>query len=68
MIRVANAHMERALRVISVERGHEPEDFAMVSYGGAGGLHAAELARRLGIGEVLVPPAASVLSAFGMLS
>lgn len=68
IVRVANAHMERALRVISVERGHEPEDFAMVSYGGAGGLHAAELARRLGIGEVIVPPAASVLSAFGMLS
>ncbi len=68
VVRVANAHMERALRVISVERGHEPEDFAMVAYGGAGGLHAAELARRLGIGEVIVPPAASVLSAFGMLS
>mgnify|MGYP006281329439 CR=1 FL=1 len=68
VVRVANAHMERALRVISVERGHEPEDFAMVSYGGAGGLHAAELARRLGIAEVVVPPAASVLSAFGMLS
>ncbi len=51
-----------------MERGHEPEDFALVSYGGAGGLHAAELARRLGVAEVVVPPAASVLSAFGMLS
>lgn len=68
VVEVANARMERALRVISVERGHEPADFALVSFGGAGGLHAAELARRLGIRKVVVPPAASTLSAFGMLS
>lgn len=68
VVRVANAHMERALRVMSVERGHDPADFALVSFGGAGGLHACELARRLGMGEVLVPDAAAVLSAFGMLS
>ncbi|HKK27245.1 MAG TPA: hydantoinase/oxoprolinase family protein [Gemmatimonadota bacterium] len=68
VLRVANAHMERALRVISVQRGHDPADFTMVAFGGAGGLHAAELARALGIGTVLVPPTASVLSAHGMLA
>ena len=66
-IEVANAHMERALRVISVERGYDPQDFTLISFGGAGGLHAADLARRLGIPQVLVPPLASTLSAYGML-
>ncbi len=65
---VANAHMERALRVISVERGHDPRVFTLLSFGGAGGLHAADLARGLGIPRVLVPPLASTLSAFGMLA
>jgi N-methylhydantoinase A len=68
VVAVANAHMERALRVISVERGHDPRRFALLSFGGAGGLHAADLARRLGIPRVLVPPLASTLSAFGMLA
>ncbi|MEJ2370125.1 MAG: hydantoinase/oxoprolinase family protein [Gemmatimonadales bacterium] len=68
VVRVANARMERALRAISVERGHDPWDFSLVSFGGAGGLHACDLARALGIGRVLVPPSASVLSAFGMLA
>lgn len=68
VIRVANAHMERALRVISVQRGHDPADFTLVAFGGAGGLHASALARALGIGRVLVPPTASVLSAHGMLA
>jgi len=68
VVRVANARMERALRAISVERGHDPRDFSLVSFGGAGGLHACDLARVLGIGRVLVPPSASVLSAFGMLT
>lgn len=67
VVTVANARMERALRTISVERGHDPADFALVSFGGAGGLHACDLARALGIRRVLVPPAASVLSAYGML-
>ena len=53
--------------MISVERGHDPRDFTLVSFGGAGGLHAVELARRLGIPTVLVSPFASTLSAFGML-
>lgn len=67
VIQIANAHMERALRVISVERGYDPRDFALVSFGGAGGLHAPDLARGLGVRRVLIPPGASTLSAFGML-
>jgi N-methylhydantoinase A len=68
IIEITNAHMERALRVISVERGFDPRDFTLISFGGAGGLHAADLARRLSIPKVLVPPFASTLSAFGMLT
>jgi N-methylhydantoinase A len=68
VVAVANAGMERALRVISVQRGFDPADFTLVSYGGAGGLHACELARGLGIRRVLVPRGASTLSAFGMLA
>lgn len=68
VIEIANAHMERALRVISVERGNDPRDFTLLSFGGAGGLHASDLARRLAIPRVLIPPIASTLSAFGMLA
>jgi N-methylhydantoinase A len=68
VVRVANARMERALRAITVERGHDPRDFSLVSFGGAGGLHACDLARSLGIREVIVTPSASVLSAYGMLA
>ena len=68
VVEVVNAHMERALRMISVERGHDPRFFTLLSFGGAGGLHAADLARRLGIPQVLAPPLASTLSAFGMLA
>jgi N-methylhydantoinase A len=68
VIQVVNAHMERALRVISVERGHDPKDFTLVSFGGAGGLHAAQLARALSIPRVLIPLTASTLSALGMLT
>jgi N-methylhydantoinase A len=68
VVEVVNAHMERALRVISVERGHDPRRFTLLSFGGAGGLHAADLARRTGIPQVLIPPLASTLSAFGMLA
>ena len=68
IIEVANAHMERALRVISVERGHDPRLFTLLSIGGAGGLHANQLARNLGIPYVLIPPLASTFSAYGMLA
>jgi N-methylhydantoinase A len=67
VIDVVNAHMERALRLVSIERGFDPGEFFLLSFGGAGGLHACELAQNLGIPKVIVPPLASTLSAFGML-
>lgn len=67
VIRLADEHMTRALRVISVERGHDPADFVLMSFGGAGGLHVCSLAERLGMKRALVPPHAGVLSALGML-
>ncbi len=67
IVRVANANMERAIRLVSVERGHDPRDFALVAFGGCGGLHACEIARELGIRTVLVPEYAGALSALGML-
>ena len=66
VIEVVNAEMLRALRVVSVERGHDPGEFALVAYGGAGPLHACALAEELGMEAVLVPAAAGVLSAFGL--
>jgi N-methylhydantoinase A len=65
-VAVVEAEMLRALRVVSVERGHDPRDFALVAYGGAGPLHACALAEELGIETVLVPAAAGVLSALGL--
>ncbi|MFB3923848.1 MAG: hydantoinase/oxoprolinase family protein [Terriglobia bacterium] len=67
IVAVANANMERALRVISVERGHDPRDFVLVCFGGAGGLHAVELAGRAGISKVIVPPSPGAFSALGIL-
>ncbi len=67
IVRVANANMERAIRVVSVERGYDPHDFALVAFGGCGGLHACEMAEELGIRTVLVPQYAGALSALGML-
>jgi len=66
VVRVANAEMVRALRVISVERGLDPREFTLVAFGGAGGLHACSLAEEMGIGRVLVPAASGVLSALGL--
>jgi N-methylhydantoinase A len=66
VVRVANAEMTRALRVISVERGLDPRDFALVAFGGAGGMHACALAEELGLATVLVPKAGGVLSALGL--
>ena len=68
ILAVVEAQMERALRVISVERGHDPREFTLVSFGGAGGLHAANLARRMSIPMVLTPRNPGALSAFGMLA
>lgn len=67
IIRAANAKMERAIRSVSVERGHDPRDYAMLCFGGAGALHACELAAALEIPKVVVPAHAGVLSALGML-
>jgi N-methylhydantoinase A len=66
VVRVANAEMARALRVISVERGLDPRAFALVAFGGAGGLHACALAEELGMRTVLLPKACGVLSALGL--
>jgi N-methylhydantoinase A len=68
VVEVVNAEMLRALRVVSVERGHDPRDFALVAFGGAGPLHACALADELGIEAVLVPEAAGVLSALGLVA
>jgi N-methylhydantoinase A len=66
VVRVANAEMMRALRVISVERGLDPREFALLAFGGAGGMHACALAEELGMETVLVPRAGGVLSALGL--
>ncbi|MHB8470275.1 MAG: hydantoinase/oxoprolinase family protein [Gaiellaceae bacterium] len=68
VIDVVDAEMLRALRVVSVERGHDPRDFALVAFGGAGPLHACALAEELGSEAVLVPEAAGVLSALGLVA
>jgi N-methylhydantoinase A len=68
VIRVANEHMARALRVISIERGVDPRGFTLVSFGGAGGVHVCALADALGMTSALVPVNAGVLSALGMLA
>lgn len=67
IVRLAEARMESALRKISIERGHDPGEFALLSFGGAGPLHACGLARALGIPEVVVPEAPGALSALGIL-
>ncbi len=63
----ANSNMERAIRAISIERGHDPREYVLVSFGGAGALHACDLADRLEMRKVVVPAHAGVLSALGML-
>ncbi len=66
VVEVVNAEMLRALRLVSLERGHDPRRLALVAYGGAGPLHACALAEELGIETVLVPAVAGVLSALGL--
>ena len=67
IVRIANASMERALRRVSVERGYDPKDYVLVPFGGAGPLHACELADALSIRRILLPPQPGVLSALGLL-
>jgi N-methylhydantoinase A/oxoprolinase/acetone carboxylase beta subunit len=66
IVRVANAEMVRAMRVMTVERGVDPRDFALLAFGGAGPLHAAAIAEELGMRKILVPRASGVLSALGL--
>lgn len=67
VLKVANANMADAVRLISIRRGYDPRDFALVAFGGAGALHGAEVARELGIPTVVVPPNPGVTSALGCL-
>ncbi|MFB6787985.1 hydantoinase/oxoprolinase family protein [Streptomyces olivaceus] len=67
VVRLANSHMARAVRTVSVEIGEDPRDYALVAYGGAGPLHAVEVAREVGIRTVLVPPHPGTLCALGLL-
>ena len=67
VVRVVNATMEKAIRVVSIERGRDPRDFALVAFGGAGGLHACALAEALSIPRVIVPALPGTLSALGIL-
>jgi len=67
ILRVANATMTRGVRVVSVERGHDPRRLTLVPFGGAGPMHGSPLARDLGIPRLLVPPAPGILCALGML-
>lgn len=67
IVRIANNNMVNALKLISVNRGYDPRDFTLVSFGGGGGMHAVALATELGIRKVVIPRAADVFSAWGML-
>jgi N-methylhydantoinase A len=67
VVRVVNANMEKAIRVVSIERGHDPRQFSLVAFGGAGAMHACELAQALRIPRAIVPAYAGALSALGIL-
>ena len=67
IVDIANAAMVQAMRLVTVERGHDPREFALIAFGGAGALHAASLADALGVSRVVVPPHPGVSSAFGLV-
>lgn len=67
IIRVVNSNMERAIRLVSVERGYDPREFVVVAFGGAGALHAVNVAKNLDIGKVLIPSNPGILCAVGLL-
>ena len=67
ILEIVDSHMEHALRAVSIEEGADPRDAVLVAFGGAGGLHASRLAKRLGIPKVLIPPLSGVFSALGLL-
>ncbi len=68
IIRIVNTNMVLAIRTVSVQRGHDPREFTLVAFGGAGPLHASEVAQQLGITRVVVPPAPGILCAQGLLA
>ena len=67
-VQLANANVVRAIQLISTERGRDPRDYVLVPYGGAGPLHAADVAAELGIDTIVVPPSAGVISAYGLIA
>lgn len=67
IVRIANNNMVNAIKLISVNRGHDPRDFTLIAFGGGGGMHACALARELGIKKVVIPQRSGVFSAWGML-
>lgn len=67
-VALANANIVRAIQLISTERGHDPRDYVLVPYGGAGPLHAAQVAAEIGIGTIVVPPSAGIISAYGLIA
>jgi N-methylhydantoinase A len=67
ILTVVNSNMEQAIRKITIERGHDPREFALLAFGGAGPLHAAFVAKNMGIREVIIPPFPGAFSAFGTI-
>ena len=67
VLAIVVANMVRAIRTISIERGHDPRDFALMAFGGAGALHAGDVARALDMGRVIIPPAPGILCAQGLV-
>src|SRR5262249_30277107 len=67
IVRIADANMVNALKLVSLNRGYDPRDFTLVAFGGGGGMHAVSLAQELGIKKVVVPRGASVFAAWGMM-
>jgi N-methylhydantoinase A len=68
IIEVVNSNMAQALRIVSIERGHDPQEFSLIAFGGAGPVHAVSLAAELQIPEVIVPPAPGAFSALGLVA
>jgi N-methylhydantoinase A len=68
IVQVVNSNMAQALRIVSVERGHDPREFSLIAFGGAGPVHAVALAEELGIPEVIIPPAPGAFSALGLVA
>ncbi len=68
VLQIADSHLSKLLRIVTVERGHNPKDFLLVAFGGCGPMHASNVARELGINRILVPPSAGLASALGLLA